>query len=185
MQTKWEKPNSFHATQNITIWTSGGTKLSEGLSLTPPSRSLFISCHQKLSSLLLFWEPSGPTLVSVSPCVCVSGRKTPLIRCHVVLEAVTCQGSSRYLSVTTSLFSVCGWFGTLHLNTHICCSSVAWTTERSTIKMTPIVKYNKIQRCFRSSLTLGLDGQTAILNNYHIAKEPERVILHHITNTHA
>lgn len=125
------------------------------------------------------------TRVCVSVCVCFSGRKTPLIRCHVVLEAVTCQGPSRYLSVTTSLFSVCGWFGTLHLNTHICCSSVAWTTERSTIKMTPIVKYNKIQRCFRSSLTLGLDGQTAILNNYHIAKEPERVILHHITNTHA
>lgn len=91
-------------------------------------------------------------------CVCVSGRKTPLIRCHVVLEAVTCQGSSRYLSVTISLFSVCGWLGTLHLNTHICCSSMAWTTERSAIKMTLIVKQNKIQRCFRGFLLLGLHG---------------------------
>lgn len=74
--------------------------------------------------------------------MCVSGGKTPLIRCHVVLEAVTCQGSSRHLSVTTSLFSVCGWLGSVHLNTHICCSSMAWTTQRSAIKMTLIVKHH-------------------------------------------
>lgn len=109
-------------------------------------------------------------------CVCmrVSGRKTPLIRCHVVLEAVTCQGSSRYLSVTTSLFSVCGWLGTVHLNTHICCSSMTWTTERSAVKMTLIVKHNKIQRRLRSFRTLWLHGQTFVLRNYHAAVETQR-----------
>lgn len=126
------------------------------LSLTPTTLSFFISRHQKLSSLLLSLEPSGPMLMSV--CMCVSGRKTPLIRCHVVLEAVTCQGSSQYLSVTTCLLSVCGWLGTVHLNTHICCSSMARTTERSAIKMTLTVN-NKIQSHFRSFLTLRPHGQ--------------------------
>lgn len=68
------------------------------------------------------WDPCSQVCV----CACVFlGEKTPLIRCHVVLEAVTCQGSSRYLSVTASLFSVCGWLGSVLLNTHICCSSMA------------------------------------------------------------
>ena len=115
----------------------------------------------------------------VCVCVCVSGRKTPLIRCHVVLEAVTCQGSSRYLSVTTRLLCVCGWLGTLHLNTHSCCSSTARTTERSAIKMTLIVKHNNIQRCFRSFPTLGQgwpDFRSRQLS------WSQRVILHLITN---
>lgn len=89
----------------------------------------------------------------MSVCVCVSARKTPLIRCHVVLKAVTCQGSSPYLSVTASLFSVCGWLGSALPNTHICCSSTAPTTARSAIKMTLIVKHNATQRHFRRCLS--------------------------------
>lgn len=128
--------------QNITIWTLEEPKTFRAL----------------------FWESSA-TPALVSACVC-SGWKTPLIRCHVVLEAVTCQGSSRYLSVTTRLFNVCRWIGTVHLNTHICCWSMAWTTEGSAIEMTPIVKHNRIQRCFRSLRALGRDGQTSNLDNY-------------------
>lgn len=97
----------------------------------------------------------------MSMCVCVSARKTPIIRCHVVLEAVTCQVSSCYLSVTASLLCVCGWLGSLHPNTHICCSSMAWTTARSAIKMTLTVKHNWTQTHFRHFLTLRLDDETS------------------------
>lgn len=93
--------------------------------------------------------------------MCFSVRKTSLIRCHVVLEAVTCQGSSHHLSITTGLFSVCAWLGSVHPNTHICCSSMGWTTQRSAIKMTLIVKHNWIQRRFRCFLTLGPGDQTS------------------------
>lgn len=33
-------------------------------------------------------------------CVCFSEGKTPLMRCPVVFQAVTCQGSSGHLSIT-------------------------------------------------------------------------------------
>lgn len=157
--------NYFHSTQNITIWGLGGAKLSEVLSLTPTSLLLLFHLLPPKTLLAFIILRAFWVLCSwVCMYMCVSGRKTPLIRCHVVLEAVICQGSSRYLSVTTSLFSVCGWFGTVHLNTHICCSSMTWTTERSAIKMTLIVKHNRIQSCFRRFLTLGLDGQKSESN---------------------
>lgn len=47
--------------------------------------------------------------------------------------------------------------------------------------MTLIVKHNEIQRHFRRFLSLGLDEQTSILNNYHVAEEPERQSLQQIT----
>lgn len=37
--------------------------------------------------------------------------------------------------------------------------------------MTLIIKHNKIQRHFRGFLTLWLNGQTSILNDYHVAEE--------------
>lgn len=70
-----------------------------------------------------------------------------------MLKAVTCQGSSRYLSVTASLFSVCGWLGSALPNTHICCWSTAPTAARSAIEMTLIVKHNATQRHFRQCLS--------------------------------
>lgn len=99
----------------------------------------FLPPETLLSFIVL--NPPGPMLMSM--CMCVSGRKTPLIRCHVVLEAVTCQGSSQYLSVTTCPLRVCGWLGTAHPNTHTCCSGMARTTERSAFKMTLIVTTTK------------------------------------------
>lgn len=78
-------------------------------------------------------------------------------------------------SIAAALLSVCVWLGVMSLNTHICCSSMVQTMARSAIKMTLTVKCNKIRRCFRSFLTLGLNGQRCILNNYHVAMKPERV----------
>lgn len=114
----------------------------EGIGVSEAQRLLhqfFIWCHQKLG---IIWKPSGTTLMRVPVCVFL-GEKTPIIRRCVTIEAVACQGMSCYLSVTASLFSVCRWLGMVSLNTHICCSSMAWTTERSAIKMTLIVNLKK------------------------------------------
>lgn len=76
-------------------------------------------------------------------CFCEREKKTPLIRCHVVLKAVTCRGSSAYLSVTASLLRVCGWLGSTLPNTHICCRSDGRGQD---VEMTLIVKHNARQR---------------------------------------
>lgn len=91
------------------------------------------------------WAPSPPPS---NVCVGVSARKkekNPLKRCHVVLKAVTCRGSSAYLSVTASLLSVCGCLGSTLPNTHICCRN----EQGQDAEMTLIVKPNARQRRFR------------------------------------
>lgn len=100
IQTRWQIQNCFHAPQH-------GGKLSMVLSLPYCPLLLFHLLPPK--SLSIISRAFGPPRSWVCVCVWVFlGGKTPLIRCHVVLEAVTCQGSSRYLSVTAGLFSVCG-----------------------------------------------------------------------------
>lgn len=77
------------------------------------------------------------------------------------------------LSVNAAQLDVCGWLGVMCLDTHICSSSMSRTTERSAIKMTLTVKCNEIQRCFRRFLSLELNDQRSILNNYHVAVEQD------------
>lgn len=59
---------------------------------------------------------SSPRAPVVFRGACRGSQKAALIRCHVALEAVTCQGPSHHLSVTSGLLSVCRWIAAAHLH---------------------------------------------------------------------
>lgn len=159
--------------QNITIWRLEGAKLSEELSLTLATlvffffRSFFSSSPPKtlvcLPFIFCFWETRSWAYVC-------SGRKTPLIRCHVVLEAVTCQGSSRYSSVTTSLFSVC-----LCSSIHIFAVQARPEQQRGQSSRWPWLSNTTTYKDgFRGFWSLGQDVQSQQLSFSWAARERQR-----------